>query len=68
MVAVRGGPPAAGPPRAGGVYGFFMADTIGYEHGTKQSYWVIVFMALVPFAFYSADWFAGYIWQAKGGK
>lgn len=38
-------------------YAMFMADTIGYTHGIKLSYWVIVFMALMPLAFYSADRF-----------
>lgn len=42
-------------------YALFMADTIGYEHGTKQAYWVIILMALMPIGFYAADWFAGYL-------
>lgn len=38
-------------------YAMFMADTIGYQRGTRLSYWVIVLMGLMPLALYSAERF-----------
>lgn len=41
-------------------YAMFMADTVGYEYGTKLSYWIIVLMGLMPLGLFALDKFVSF--------